>query len=54
MLTFKISESEHCLFYKIICKREEQQQEQEEEQEDPPPKSTRTKCTTDLEFGTKT
>ena len=28
-----------------------QQQEQEEEEE-PSPKSTRTKCTTDLEFGT--
>ena len=29
-------------------------QEQEEQQEEPSPKSTRTKCTTDLEFGTKT
>ena len=28
-----------------------QEQEQQEQQE-PPPKSTRTKCTTDLEFGT--
>ena len=32
-----------------------QQQEEEQEQEkEPTPKSTRTKCTTDLGFGTKT
>ena len=30
------------------------QEEQEEQQEEPSPKSTRTKCTTDLEFWTKT
>ena len=29
-------------------------QEEQEEQEEPSPKSTRTKCTTDMEFGTKT
>ena len=29
-------------------------QELQQQQEEPPPKSTRTKCTADMEFGTKT
>ena len=32
--------------------QEQEQEEQEQEQEEPLPKSSRTKCTTDLEFRT--
>ena len=32
----------------------QEQEEEDEQQEEPSPKSTRTKCTADLEFGTKT
>ena len=34
--------------------QEQEQQQRQQQQEEPSPKSTRTKCTTDLEFGTKT